>query len=145
MICKKCGFNNIDGSNRCQYCGTNISNVNTYSNPEASGNYNYQNVYPKDKNVLITLKKLGTSPMFLIAIIAFSVALVLNVINVMSGFSRILGQLYKLANVFDMGYSMRGIMYEWYGVSAVIGIILAIPTILICVGMWLVFASAHNN
>ncbi|MBQ9375823.1 MAG: zinc ribbon domain-containing protein [Ruminococcus sp.] len=124
MICNKCGYNNYDNSRFCTACGSNLT----------------------DNSVFSIVKSFGKSPLFLVATIAYTATLLLNLV-------------YAFTNTWSLSLQLfNGSMYMPYPreyayeiASAIdkavpIGIVLGtIPAIIMCIGMWLVYGSALNR
>ena len=83
--------------------------------------------------VLNTIKTIGSSPMYLIAAIAYSVALALQLLVLDGG-------------AVDMGQLMPGGSEIVYQISQGIGqLIGSVPSILIAIGLWLMYAQCVSD
>ena len=150
MFCKQCGTENAEGSAFCKNCGINLSApvqpAPVYAAPTPA-------VKPplSSNPVLNAVKKIASSPLFLVAVIALSVQILASIIGAAAG-GAILREL-----IYSVLYELGGnIPYEVYDVldkiamvgsgPVVVGTIIGlIPTILICVGLWLTYASAASR
>lgn len=148
MLCPKCGMQNADGVSFCQNCGTALTASQPgYQQPYQTPQYQ-QTTYtqqPTSSTGLTVMKKECSSPIALVAIIAYSTAALFSFINSVSGSSGILRYLYQIANAFDMEYMMRDLFYMIRSASVAFTIIGMIPTIFIAVGLWITYASAASK
>lgn len=156
MYCQRCGAQTPDGMMYCQNCGAPLEGA---PRPAAGGFAPppVQPVAPAQPTnpVLAFLKSQAASPLFLTGAIAFSLSL-----------------LFQLGGAFSVGNSLRQMLrfmmdmapssaydYEYYAMQealsmigrstsmgAVIGALIGmIPSILVAIGMWLVFATARDK
>ncbi len=151
MFCSKCGCQNADGSAFCRNCGNQLTANQTanssYQQPETAYFSNPQGTpYAGFMNSLASVvKKVCASPIALVAIIAYTASILLNLFVTIRGSGGIFAYIYRLADMLGM----QDMMWESYEVirgcsntSAVIGMI---TTILIAVGLWIAYASAVNR
>ena len=107
-------------------------------------------------SVLSTLKSVCSSPVILIALIASSLAIVLNIVQSFLGpsniFTALYASMYNAMNQLGLGYaaadlmeSMKDVMRMMNDTSVIQTVIGQIPTILIVLGSWLAYASAANK
>ncbi len=110
--------------------------------------YNQYNPQPVGANapvVLQTVKAAFSSPLALVTIIMYTVAVVLSLIGGLMGNSA-LSSIYTVAANFGIDSSdLYDMMNYINGSSIVTTILTAIPSFLIVLGMWLVFSSAKNK
>lgn len=148
MFCPKCGTQNADGVSFCQNCGSPLTaSQPTYQQPYQASQYQ-QPMYSQalvSSTGLATLKKVCSSPVALVAIIAYTAAALFSFLNSVSGSSGIFGYLYQLADMLDMEDMVGELYYAVRSTSIVSAVIGMIPTILIAVGLWLTFASAASK
>ena len=95
------------------------------------------------------LKSLGTSPLFLVGVIAFTVNLFMSLITSVSGTSGIMGIIYRIASELDMEYAVYNAldgMHRFATVSSAIGTIIGmIPSIILAIGLWMIFAACASK
>lgn len=154
MFCPKCGFKNQDDTFFCQNCGNKLSAVQ----PQQNINPNYQQGYnqPFIADAFTTVKMLAKSPLFLTAVIAFSVYLLFSIIKVISAGSLFTGIIrileFVMDNVPEISYQigeMYDIFYEIANMASapiiILGLLGLVPSILICTGLWITYSSAANK
>lgn len=168
MICPKCGAQLPDNSTFCTNCGSPVAQAApayapaqpAYAAPASDGT----GIVHK------TLKNLATSPLFLIAAIALTLVLVLNIVSSLSFTGSVIDNLDdyfdEIANSLSensdsLGLSSRDIRdirnafdemiddirdevpdVEVSPASVITG---QIPQILLCVGIWMLFVSALSG
>lgn len=148
MFCIKCGASMQAEEKFCPQCGAAVMPVGGQQPaPE------YQAFRMPEAVVL--LKRLGSSPLFLVPVIAMTLAAVLSFIATVFGSSGIMGVIYQVLNILSeiMPAAVMGELYDALfemngaltGVSVVSAIFSMIPTILIVVGLWMIAASAMNK
>lgn len=152
MFCAKCGIENAENAVFCKNCGNSIG---TTPAPQAASVYTAPVPVAKpplsSHPVLNVVKKLASSPLFLVAVIAYSAQILFSIVNSAGTGAKVEMFLYQLLNRLGGNVS-----YEFYeivdGISRigdipyVIGTIIGlIPAILICIGLWMTFASARNR
>lgn len=85
------------------------------------------------------------SPLSLVAIVAYSLTILFNLIGALNGSTGIFGKILDSGSMWDLKY-MLGDAYDVIkGVSTFTAIIGVLPTILIAVGLWMIYASAKQN
>lgn len=98
--------------------------------------------------VMRTMKKMLTSPLFLVGAIGYSVYCLFELLSEIAGGSAISNLLYNLDSLsgysMDYGY-MQAYLSAYNGARVVTALVLSIPVVLIVTGMWLMFASAKSN
>ena len=98
--------------------------------------------------VMGTMKKMLTSPLFLVGAIGYSVYCLFELLSEIAGGSAISNLLYNLDSLsgysMDYGY-MQAYLSAYNGARVVTALVLSIPVVLIVTGMWLMFASAKSN
>jgi hypothetical protein len=147
MYCRRCGTKNNDNDGFCVNCGASLQSAQTpeyQSAPNPQGNRGYG----ARKPLAMTLKEHVTSPLFLTAIIAYSAALLLNLVSVLSGINSLSSWLNRLMSIagldeiysysFSMGFNAVS------RVATALTVVTNLPTILITVGLWLIFASGKD-
>lgn len=162
MICSKCGNYTPDGFNVCSVCGA-LLEAPTPQQPVQQQPVQ-QPVQPaapvapppvayvappvnsplSTHPVLNTLKTLGSSPLLLVAIIAFSAALVFSLINAFVTPAIDLSAL-GLSGLGYAAYELREVLDILNTVIIVFTVIGMIPSILMALGMWLTYAAASNR
>lgn len=159
MFCSKCGFKNQPGDTFCQQCGSRLTDATPVAEQSVPATPPTQPVYapvqpmyarpviPRANNpVLCAIKDMVASPLYLVAIIAFSASLFFTYLNLLffntavgSTISRLINQS-GLYRYFDLNYIWSALEY-----IKVIGFIATIPTALYAVGMWLNFVAAQKR
>ena len=167
MFCSNCGAKLADGSSFCPNCGTpvkqNTTNSNVYSQNSANNNapvysYNHHAGYsynsapqhanvpdPQHNPVLGILKKIGSSPLFIVCASLFTLSLLLSFRYAVGGQNQIINSIYRIAEQFGVSYYLWD---YWEPIRFAINgyaLIALIPSILVAIGLWLTFASAHNK
>lgn len=98
----------------------------------------------KQQEVLNTIKRVCTSPVALVAIIAYTAAVILRLLDFISGFSSIWSYIDGTSFLSDT----ESLFSDFYTVIekmiAVIGIIGLVSAILTAVGLWITYSSARN-
>lgn len=152
MYCPKCGQPCADGMKFCEHCGAPLQDAAPQPVQQP-----YYSPAPAVGPVLNTLKKLATSPLYLTAIIAYSCMVLFNIAASVAGKSGLLGMLdtYLSLAMRYGGYSMGELSYLLdqmdqtlpflRGASLGSALVGQIPSILIAVGLWLIFASAVDK
>ncbi len=101
---------------------------------------------------LQSVRKLATSPLYLTMAIAYSVSLLMRLIVSVTGVnamanlivSALMPILYE-ADMEYMVYEIQDMLYSMSGTGVFTAILSMLPTILVAVGMWMVFVSAKNR
>lgn len=155
-FCSKCGAQVKDGASFCQACGNKINSAQPQGQPiyGSSEQQNVMRVAPMTRAVQ-TLKSIGSSPLFLVAVIAFTLAMIFGLFGAFSNtpVNRILDSVYKFARMtdnYDIMYGVnevvREIDFNSVGIAAVVGKIFSmIPEIIVAIGLWMIFAAASNR
>ncbi len=136
MYCPRCGTQNNDGVQFCQQCGMPLGAARPR---QAAGPSRGEQI-----------KAAARSPFYLTGIIAFTCATLFALVNAALAPATFSQYLYQFAMLADMDalsdpavWQMLDLMDRWGGSTALLGALLGqLPAILICVGMWLLFASA---
>ena len=143
MFCSNCGIENAEGAVFCKNCGKNLTQPSApvkVAKPPLSNN-----------PTLNVIKKVASSPLFLVAIIAYSVQILGSVIVAAGSGPLFSGMIYNILYEFgaDIPYELYdildGIAMAGSGPVIVGTIIGLIPTILICIGLWITYASARSR
>ena len=158
MFCSKCGIENTEGAAFCKNCGNRLGVAPA---PEAAPAAQEAPVYTapapvvkpplSSHPVLNAVKKIASSPLFLVAVIAYSAQLLFSLINLFKGGNAILSMIYRILDM--MGGNVPYEFYEiidriaYIGRAPVIifGFLGLIPTMLICAGLWMTYASAQSR
>lgn len=160
MYCSKCGKQSPEGTRFCQYCGQPMEGAQPPRGTPAAG---YQQPYARPVQqgpahstgspALDAIKRLGTSPAFLVAIIAYSLYIVFYIASAVSGgggLSALIrnlmsNPLYSSSADYAEFESIMGAYTMMGNISIVFSIVTAIPAILLCVGMWLMFFTSNDK
>lgn len=147
MICSHCGQQNRDGSAFCVYCGTAFQPAQPMpvQPVQPQPPYGYAPVQPRHP-VIEAVRSVAASPLYLVAVIAFTVALVFSVLGAGESASAMYDMLGELSMDMDMGEFMPDYASSAYSVGAAVGGIFgSIPNILLVVGLWMIYAAAKKN
>lgn len=153
MFCPKCGTQNSDNSTFCQNCGAAlkqeaaaINTVPAQPQPDAQA-YNRASQKPlrSPYPAINILKNLGTSPVFLFAVIAFTVSLIFSIFASFQTASSITDIVYQFSYQFDISFDYSQYLDNIESLSYASIIIGMIPKIVAAVGLWLIFAAAAEK
>lgn len=175
-ICPKCSSQLDDNAKFCPRCGVELQAYNaentesttptepTVNNTAPQPQYQQLPYYtppmpmygtqPKaaPQSVLSTLKSVCSSPVILVALVAFSLTTVFNIAHAFFVQTDIFGNLYAvlirfgLAEfAFELAENMRDVTNIVNSTSIVQTVISQLPSILIVLGSWLAYASAANK
>lgn len=141
-FCQNCGISLDDNAKFCIGCGAVVEANPTYSAP-----VDYSDVQLISQNtVLNTVRECAKSKLFLVAIILYSITLVLSLITSVSSVSLANGLLDSYMDMMVGDALSDEIMASSYSVGSVIGIVIGMaPTVLFAVGMWITYASAVSQ
>lgn len=167
MFCSNCGAKLADGSSFCPNCGTpvkqNTPNSNVYSQNSANNNapvysYNHHAGYsynsapqhanvpdPQHNPVLGILKKIGSSPLFIVCASLFTLSLLLSFWYAVGGQNQLINSIYRIADQLGVSYYLWSYFEQIRFAINGYAVVALIPSILVAVGLWLTFASAHNK
>ncbi len=147
MFCSKCGRENPDGAAFCQQCGNKMGEAApaaTPVQPDAQAE-----VYTAPVNPIVSMvKALASSPLFLVAAIAFSASVLFSIISsatfaptVLYG---VLDSLYEYLP-YEVADGIWEFAVRFMGGNILSKIISSLPAILITCGLWMIFAAAKNR
>ncbi|MCD8327532.1 MAG: zinc ribbon domain-containing protein [Ruminococcus sp.] len=154
MFCPKCGAQIPDNSAFCHHCGQAVG-----SQPGSNQQYVNYNPYQQpcaqtvvapqgSQRVVDKLKSAGSSPLFLISVIAFSLAIVISLITSVytSTSSNFADTIMILANKFGVDYDIY-ITFTTASVASSIfsAVMSSLPSILVAIGLWLTYSSAISK
>lgn len=156
MFCSKCGQPCEEGMSFCKHCGAPLSqNIPADGIRYADASRQPVPAQMISQNPVIDLmRRLTTSPLFLIGAIAYSCTILFTLIAAMSTSSlewlmdQYFNFLFQYGSIGEIGEIMGQVnrilpmMRRMSFGSALFG---QIPAILIAVGIWLLFASAKNR
>ena len=95
------------------------------------------------------LKALGTSPLFLVGVIAFTLNLFMTFINSFSGASNIVATIYRIASALDLEYMLADVLEDLYRFAAtgnVLGTLVGMmPGIIIAIGLWMTYGACASK
>lgn len=168
MVCKNCGAEIAQGTTFCPECvkavqsnnGAQSYGQNPYGSQSQFGGHNYYgqqmaygNAIPADMpagfaNIIKGLR----SSLFIAAVVAFTASLVFTLVNTLMGYSAYSSAYYNMLNGIGRvtgDYSALNELYSYgftYNVGGVIGgLIGMMPSIIICAGLWMLFAEGRKN
>ena len=120
--------------------------VNEYRPPADGG------AHRRIETVVDIVKRIGSSPLFLIGVIAFSIQLLVTIVPTYSGFMgyivSVLNYMGMFMNVdipYEVHYAINMINSYGWGLKLLINIITNIPTMIVCIGLWVVFSAAKSK
>lgn len=164
-FCSRCGKQLDSSAAYCSACGAKTSfaqgsqtvpqtNEQHYQRPDFQP---YRNSYVQPATPAIAmLKKIASSPIFLISVIALSMNALLQLVTAATATSPVyslLGMLYEFAYSIDF-YEMIDVLDEIYYMIPYTGVnvltvvttfIGMIPLIITIVGLWMIFATGANK
>ena len=155
MFCSRCGFKNPDNGNFCQHCGAPIS-MPTRTTPKHE-----QTLYSQSKETFrtnqtqnqtgsqrqtasIITKKTAASPLFLTAIIAYTIAAFFSFIGATNSVSSVAKIIYSVCDTLNIPtHQINDLIDIVTIVFPVFFVILTlIPITLTAVGLWITYCSA---
>ena len=156
MFCSRCGVENSEGAAFCKNCGNSLGkNAVT---PPAAPVYTVHNKAkaPLSSNPVVNaVKQVASSPLALVAIIAFSAMVLVSLISSLVDRNALTAAIYSLLNSLteagvDVPYEIYNAIDSAYyslgsGLYVFASILGLIPSILICVGLWLTYSSAASR
>ena len=158
MYCPNCGAQNEDGIRFCAQSGSSLGvssgaetaqGGSTESQPYENNPtpaYTQPPMYalPTVPPVITAVKKLGTSPLFLTAVISYSVTAFLSLISAFAPKTALLNTLYDLG--YRYGIDIPYDFVQGFSVGSVFGSLLGmIPVLLFVAAMWMMYASAADR
>lgn len=154
MFCSKCGTLNGENAVFCKYCGNKLlDDTSCVQTPVAIP---YNKVPHSSHPVLNTVKKIASSPLFLVGVIAYSLQILFSFINIVNG-GTLSGIIYSLLDLIEENIPYTSYeIYKIYDILenisymgsvpfVILGIISLIPAILICIGLWITYRSASDR
>lgn len=147
-FCPKCGGQLNGEAQFCPYCGAVVSAPSPQ--PQTS---EYGHGMPQASPAVRVVKALGSSPLYLVAIIAFSLTALLTLISAfaspMNIVNAIIGAIdqyaelgaYELMEIYDAIEEYLGVITT---VNVISTIFRLIPTLIIVLGLWLIFAASRK-
>ncbi len=150
MFCSKCGFKNKEGTAFCQQCGNDLRATEAHFQGAQSSfqpsNTTFRKPTVRSSNhALNTVKGIVASPLFITSIILFSATLFFDFISLIAGKYGVFGFIDSIADKFGLGYEINELLSTVRGFSSVMSFFKMIPTIIIAVGLWMIFSTAINR
>ena len=162
MFCPECGSQNDDYTKYCTNCGAllpqqagssmrNNGNHNNYGNYRNESPYGRMQIRPiqVDGNAENSLRNLVLSPIFLTAVIALTVQIVLGILASVRGSSYYADLINRILSESDLYYYDSSIYYTALSAvnstNALAAVFTSIPAILIAAGLWVEYVSARNS
>ncbi len=156
MYCSKCGIENSECNRFCSSCGNVLSEYqqnfqpNRQNTPYQGPSYTAYQPHPKkpfsNNPVLNALKTMGASPLFLTAIIAFSVSVFFNLLaNLSASSSGLIDTFYDALSDLGISYYFSESYSNFENLMVTTTVMGMIPQILIAIGLWMTFASAIDR
>lgn len=142
MFCSRCGSKNADGAHFCKNCGIALDGYSENIIPTTYA----QNMRMQTQPVLNMVKEMASSPLFLIAVIAFTAQILFSIIGAFLSGPNTIAAISEIAKVVDLPYKAYAILDRLHlvgGAPITIAVVLGqIPSILIAVGLWQTYLSA---
>ena len=144
MYCPKCGSENSEQMKFCQNCGAllNPSEGNRGAMPVPVAAIS-------SGGLVEALRKLINSPIYLVAAIGLTAQVALSILASFAGYSQYSDDIYDL--FINSGLSeelgslgANGIYNIMHGTNVLLVVLSNLPTIAICIGLWILFSQAHN-
>ena len=149
--CSKCGKENDDAATFCTECGQKFEQTSQPAQPVQQSNQNSQYNQPamsysqmmSSNPVIKLIRQIGTSQLFFIAVILFSVSVLIQAINIFVPSADITSNLNTiLSDYSDNGttdFPVNEAMRTFSGLIALIG------PVIICIGMWLQYTACKDT
>ncbi|MBE6598772.1 MAG: zinc ribbon domain-containing protein [Ruminococcaceae bacterium] len=156
MFCPHCGSPCDETKPFCQNCGNKLDSspqINTNAPPESSV-HNHSDESQASPSIFIvngvipTLQRLAKTPSCMIGVIAYTISLVLTFIGSFTADEFIYSFLHKIFDDFNIEFNVAEaeIYMESGIISTVFSTIFSMaPSILLCIGMWLMVSSAGKG
>ena len=142
MFCTKCGAKLDDGAKFCSKCGSSAGGTVT----PVRQVFEASNQPEENLPVAQWVRKLARSPLFIIAVIAFTWVLISTINNAKE--SNILYTIYEVADTFgiesEIRYLLSDIAPTINGISGFVTAFSILPSVAIAVGLWMLLISAFN-
>lgn len=157
MFCPKCGQPYADGMRFCEHCGAPLpQGPGGPGGPQASASRQAFAAQMSGNPVMDLLRRLATSPLYLAGAIGYSCMILFQLVAAMSGNSltRAVDQYLSLmlrygnlgiGELGDVADQLYGILPMMRGVSLGAALIGQLPSIVVAIGMWMLFASAMDH
>ena len=159
MYCEKCGFQSDDKMLFCQNCGNPLRKPAGGPGPNAAGGpaRNFaggpgiggMGVRAGAGGLQDAMRRLILSPVYLVAVIAFTSQIVLSILAATSGYSRYSGLIRELLDAMDIPYyyssDITSVLNTLNRTSVVSAIFSNLPVIVIVAGLWILYANARNS
>lgn len=155
MFCQNCGTRNPDANRFCTRCGQLVAApvpcapvpVQNYAAPAGRT----VNDDLKKQAVVAAYKKVAGSPLFLIAVIAFTLNMVLSLVLSLTPTMTVLDSdvemmLYDLLREMGMSYwDINEALSSASSVSILSTVLGIIPSVITLIGLWLIYASGKSR
>lgn len=164
MYCANCGTQNEDNVMFCRNCGTPLQKQGggqgaPHMNPGAAQGGQRMNAGPavyrsnpvsSDSSLTGALRALIQSPLYMVAVIAFTAQIAIAVIAAATGYNPYAQMIYTIINntgmySSDYYYQLMPALNAMSRTNALSTILSNAVPIMIAVGLWLEFASARNE
>ncbi|MBQ7897123.1 MAG: zinc ribbon domain-containing protein [Clostridia bacterium] len=139
MFCIKCGKENKSDSKFCVFCGEKLK---TEKENATLPHGEFHDCITNTQPICLTneLKSFVRSPIIIIAISLFSI----YILSVIAGAGNFISNaLDSLEDLFDIDLDFA--ISKLSGIFSFVALIIMIPNILICVGLWITVYSAFNK
>ena len=141
MYCAKCGYQNKDNAAFCQSCGNPLRRRSSEPVRMAAG--------AAGGGVVEALRSLIQSPVYLVAVIAISVQILISIIMAATGYSPFTGIINNILDAADVPSYYYSEIYKYLSAltstSVISTIISNLPTIVITAGLWILYANSRSS
>ncbi|MBQ7897901.1 MAG: zinc ribbon domain-containing protein [Clostridia bacterium] len=149
MYCVKCGRENKKDSRFCIYCGEKLESSKEESFQELAN----EEVFCEDKfqpaMLIQEFKKFVFSPIVIVAVAFFTVYIISSIVGAGNLITDVIDEIGDYLNIRDFDYyfeSTFGFAVDFLNnILRAVVLIIMIPNIVICVGLWITLYSAYDK
>lgn len=150
MFCPNCGTQNEDRYAFCKQCGSKLTSVPATPAPAPAPSpapfAGQSHAAGQPHPVWNAVKEIASSPLFLTAIIAFSLSLLLQAVQMFRFPGDFLSRVGEIARFAEIDYDeIAPLMSFSQGAFSAFAVIALIPSVLVAVGLWMTYVSAQDR